>query len=61
MLKVYIKLRALEDMQSGHKKGEIYEMENDVFDKKNGMAFCQLSQKWEILKMEIIEYKKIHV
>jgi hypothetical protein len=39
MLKVYIKLRALKETKSGWKKGEYFEMVNDIFDKRNGVAF----------------------
>lgn len=61
MLKVYLKLRALKDLKSGWKKGEVFEMINDVFDKKNGVAYWNLDQDWEIIKMEIREFKPIHL
>ena len=61
MLKVYIKMRALKDSKSGWKKGDVMEMINDVFDKKNGIAFWNLDQDWEIIKMEIREFKEIRL
>ena len=62
MLKVYLKLRATKDIEkTGWKKGDVMEMINDVFDKKNGVAYWSLHQDWEILKMEIREFKEIHV
>lgn len=62
MLKVYLKLIAKNDIErTGWKKGEVYEMINDVFDQKNGIAYWSLHKDWEILKMEIKEYKEIHV
>jgi len=61
MLKVYIKLRALKETKSGWKKGEYFEMVNDIFDKRNGFAFWQLDQEWEVVKMEIKEYKPINI
>lgn len=62
MLKVYLKLRATKDIdKTGWKKGDEVEMINDVFDKRNGFAYWSLHQDWEILKMEIIEFKGIHV
>jgi hypothetical protein len=62
MLKVYLKLRATKDIEkTGWKKGDVMEMINDVFDKQNGVAYWSLHQDWEILKMEIREFKEIHV
>lgn len=60
MLKIYLKLRATRDIKnSGWKKGDMMEMVNDVFDKQNGLAYFSLHQDWEILQMEIREFKKI--
>jgi hypothetical protein len=62
MLKVYLKFRATKDIEkTGWKKGDVMEMINDVFDKQNGVAYWSLHQDWEILKMEIREFKEIHV
>ncbi len=62
MLKVYLKLRATKDIENtGWKKGDVLEMINDVFDKQNGVAYWSLHKDWEILKMEIREFKEIHV
>jgi hypothetical protein len=61
MLKVYLKLMALKDLESGWKEGEVFEMINDVFDKKNGVAYWSLDKDWEIIKMEIREFKDIHL
>ena len=62
MLKVYLKLRATKDIENtGWKQGEILEMINDVFDKKSGLAYWSLHKDWEILKMELREFKDVHV
>ena len=62
MLKVYLKLRATKDIEkTGWKKGDVMEMIYDVFDKQNGVAYWSLHQDWEILKMEIREFKEIYV
>lgn len=59
MLKVYLKLIATRDIEkSGHKKGDTIEIINDVFDKKSGVAYWPLHQEWDILKMEIREFKE---
>jgi hypothetical protein len=47
--------------KNGWKKDEVMEMINDVFDKQNGVAYWSLHKDWEILKMEIREFKEIHV
>jgi len=61
MLKVYLKLRAIKDLpHEGWKKDEYCELISDVFDKQNGIAFSSLNKDWEIVKMEIREYKPIH-
>ena len=62
MLKVYLKLRATKDLpHEGWKKDEHCELISDVFDKKNGIAFWSLNKDWEIVKMEIKEYKPIYL
>lgn len=62
MLKVYLKLVATKDIEkSGWKKGDVTEIINDVFDKQCGVAYWSLHKDWEILKMEIREFKEIHV
>lgn len=62
MIKIYLKLRAKKDIpKSGWKEGEVCEVENNVFDKNTGIAYFPLDQNWEILKMEIMEYKPIHI
>ena len=62
MLKVYLKLRATKDLpHEGWRKDECCELISDVFDKQNGIAFWSLNKDWEIIKMEIKEYKPIYV
>jgi hypothetical protein len=61
MLKIYLKLRAKRDIYSGWKKGEICEMENDVFNKNTGIAYHSIDKDWEIIKMEIKEFKEVHI
>lgn len=48
-IKFEIMLRALENTKSGHKKGDEVKMINDIFCRKNGVAFWQIGLEWEIL------------
>jgi hypothetical protein len=60
MLKIYLKLRAKKDIgNTGWKEGEILEMVNNVFDESCGIAYFPLDKDWEILNMEIKEFKNI--
>ena len=62
MIKVRLKLRATKDIKkTGWKEGDIMELENSIFDKKSGVAYWNLDEDWEILKMELLEYKEIHI
>lgn len=60
MLKVRLKLKAQKDLpHSRYKKGEYCEISSDVFDKRNGIGFYSLDKEWEIVEMEVVEYKPI--
>lgn len=59
MLKLYLKLRANKDI-NGYKEGHIIELVNDVFDRQNGIAYFNLDQAWEIITMQIKEFKGIN-
>ena len=56
MLRVIIKLRALSDIK-GFKKGDELSITNDIFDKKFGVAFTPLNPEWEVISVELLEYK----
>lgn len=61
MLRVYLKLIAKKDIpKSGWKEGDICQLENDIFNEKTGIAYHPIDSYWEILKMEVREYKMIH-
>jgi len=47
--------------KTGWKEGDVMEMTNDVFDKNIGIAYWPLHKDWEIIKMEIKEFKEIHI
>lgn len=60
MIKIYLKLRAKKDIaKTSWKEGDIYEMVNDVFDEQSGIAYYPIDKEWEILKMELRDYKTI--
>ena len=48
-IKFEILLKALQDTKSGHKKGDEVKMVNEIFDRKNGVAFWEIGLDWEIL------------
>ena len=55
-MRVYLKLLAESDF-NGWTKGDVYEMENEVFCKKTGIAYFSIDKNWKILEMRLIEYK----
>lgn len=56
MLKVYMKLQALNDIpRTDYKKGYILEMYNDVFDKQCGIAYYPLDKGWEVIEYKVVE------
>lgn len=48
-IKFEIMLKALDDTRSGHKKGDEVRMVNEIFDRKNGVAFWEIGLDWEIV------------
>lgn len=48
-IKFEILLKALQDTKSGHKKGDEVKMVNEIFDRKNGVAFWEIGLDWEIV------------
>ena len=61
MLKVYMKLQALNDIQrTDYKKGYILEMYNDVFDKQCGIAYYPLDKDWEVIEYKVVEEENLY-
>jgi hypothetical protein len=59
MLKVIVELICTLENDKGFKLGEICKLTNDVFDRRNGFAYFNIDDFWQINKMELIEYKPI--
>jgi len=56
MIKVILQLEAEKDIpRTNWKKGDKLELVNDIFDKKNGVAFWSLDLGWKINNIEVLE------
>lgn len=56
MIKVKLYLEAEKDIpRTNWKQGDKLELINDVFDKKNGVAFWSLDLGWKINNIEVLE------
>lgn len=61
MLKIKLILKAKCNIpKTGLKQGDYCEIINDVFDPANGIAYYSIYKEWEIIKMEVLEYKQIN-